>query len=301
MPDASLADVGPYVPDAPVRFGTSSFSWKDWVGPFYPPGTPPGAFLKEYARHFDTVEVDATYYAIPNARVVDGWGEKTPEGFLLCAKFPKEVVHGGTEARPDARRVLSPDATYEARDEFLDVMRRIQPRLGPLVLQFPYFNRSAFPSVGPFLERLDAFLRDLPRDGLRFAVEVRNAAWVRQGLRDVLERNDVSMVLVDQAWMPHGDEVEKRFDPVTAPPAYVRLLGDRTAIERITKTWEKEVVDHAPRLERWASLLVRMMDRGVRSLVFVNNHYAGHAPTTVRRLMKAFQRARDRGDAAREG
>lgn len=278
----------PYAPGAPVRWGTSSFSSEDWVGPFYPPGTEAGAMLSHYARVFDTVEVDSTWYALPAARTVDGWAEKTPEGFLLCAKFPRSIVHGGSGPRPDARLVLEPDATYEVRDTFLERMRRLGPRLGPLVLQFPYFNREAFPSAGPFLERLDRFLRDLPRSGLTYGVEVRNKAWVTPALREVLARHGTLLVLVDQAWMPHGDEVEARMDPVTGPLCYVRLLGDREAIEKVTTTWGREVVDQGPRLERWARLLVRLMDRGVTSLVYANNHYAGHGPATARRLRDLF-------------
>ncbi len=278
-----------------ARFGTSSFSSKDWVGPFYPLGTQPAAFLGTYAQIFDTVEVDSTYYAVPSARTVDGWARKTPESFLISAKFPRDIVHAGKGSRPDARFVLDPDSTYEIRDDFLDVIQRLGPRLGPLVLQFPYFNREAFPSAGPFLERLDRFLRDLPRaDHLRYAVEVRNKAYVTKRLRDLLAGHDVSFVLVDQAWMPHGDEVEKKMDPVTSEVCYIRLLGDRKAIEQLTTTWGKEVLDQGPRLERWASLIVRLMDRGVRVLVYVNNHYAGHGPATVKRLMELTRRARDR-------
>ncbi|MCA9315964.1 MAG: DUF72 domain-containing protein [Planctomycetes bacterium] len=282
-----------YDPDALVRLGTSSFSSKDWVGAFYPVGTPPGAFLELYAQQLDAVEVDSTYYGLPRPSVVDGWARKTPEGFLLTAKFPRSIVHGGQGAKPDGRLVLAPDATYEDRDQFLATMRRLGPRLGPLVLQFPYFNRQVFPSAGPFLERLDTFLADLPRDGLRYAVEVRNKSWVTQKLLDILARHDVSFVLVDQAWMPLGDELAEAFDVVTAPPVYIRLLGDRNAIEAITKTWDKEVIDHADRLERWAQLVVSFMKRGIKSLVFVNNHYAGHAPTTVRRLKSAIEKKLD--------
>jgi len=289
MPLPPAPPLTPYAPAAPVRFGTSSFSSPDWVGSFYPAGTSAGAMLACYARVFDTVEVDATWYALPSAATVAGWAAKTPEGFLLSAKFPRSIVHGGENARPDGRLVLDPDSTYETRDTFLDRMRRLGSRLGPLVLQFPYFNREAFPSAGPFLERLDRFLADLPRPGFVYGVEVRNKAWVTPQLREVLARHGAILVLVDQAWMPHGDEVEARFDPVTGPLAYLRLLGDREAIEKVTTTWEKEVLDQAPRLERWARLLVRLMDRGVKSLVYVNNHYAGHAPTTVRRLRERFE------------
>lgn len=284
----------PYDPDALVRLGTSSFSSADWVGPFYPQGTPSAGFLEYYAQHFDAVEVDSTYYGLPRPSVVDGWARRTPPGFLLTAKFPRSIVHGGSGARPDARLVLDPDATYEDRDLFLSTMARLGERLGPLVLQFPYFNRSAFPSAGPFLERLDRFLADLPRGTHRFAVEVRNKAWVTQRLLDLLARHDVSFVLVDQAWMPHGDELAKRFDVVTAAPVYIRLLGDRKAIEALTTTWEKEVIDQGERLARWARLIASFMTRGIQSLVFVNNHYAGHAPTTVRRLRDAIEAERQR-------
>lgn len=285
-----------YDPTALVRLGTSSFSSEDWVGPFYPPGMKAGAFLEYYARQFDCVEVDATYYAIPRRSVVDGWAERTPEGFLLCAKFPHSIVHGGTGAHPEGRVVMDPASTYEDRDLFLETMARLGPRLGPLLLQMPYFNRSAFPSVGPFLERLDRFLGDLPRDGFSYAVEVRNKPWIAAPLLTLLRKHGASFVLQDQGWMPHGDELAARFDVITGSDVYVRLLGDRQAIERITKKWDKEAIDQGPRIERWAELIAGFVHKAVRTLVFVNNHYAGHAPTTTRRLRDAIVTRLDGGN-----
>jgi len=298
--DAASPEFPIYEPGAKVRFGTSSFSSKDWVGPFYPPGTPPGDFLSTYATRFDAVEVDATYYAIPTRRMVAGWEAKTPSGFLFAAKFPRTIVHGGDQARPDARRVLDPDSTYEERDRFLDVMSALGPKLGALLLQFPYFNRAAFPSPGPFLERLDVFLRDLPRGDWTLGVEVRNRGWVTPDLRAVLERHQAALVLVDQAWMPHGDEVARRMDPVVGGRAYVRLLGDRERIEALTRTWDREVIDPGERLERWARLLAAFLTRDVTTLVFVNNHYAGHAPTTTRRLRALFEAERSNKAGSQE-
>jgi uncharacterized protein YecE (DUF72 family) len=119
---------------------------------------------------------------------------------------------------------------------------------------------------------------------------------VSKALRDLLAARRAAMVLVDQAWMPHGDEVEARMDPVTADFAYARLLGDRKEIEAITKTFDREVIDRGDRLVRWADLLARFARRGVRTLVYVNNHYAGHAPTTTRRLKALFEERARRGD-----
>jgi uncharacterized protein YecE (DUF72 family) len=270
-----------------VRFGTSSFSSPDWVGSFYPAGTRPADFLRVYARSFDTVEVDATYYAVPSPRTVDGWAAKTPEGFVVATKFPRSIVHAGEAETPDPARVLVPAATDAERDLFLSTVERLGARRGPMVLQFPFFGRNVFATPAAFLDRLDAFLARLPR-GPSYAVEVRNADYVGRPLRECLAAHRVAMVLVDQAWMPHGDEVERDLDPVTADFAYVRLLGDRAEIEAMTKTFDREVIDRGERLARWARLLARLAARGVRTYVYVNNHYAGHGPTTTMRLKTLF-------------
>ncbi len=220
--------------------------------------------------------------------MVESWDEKTPEGFLLCAKFPRSIVHAGKGAQPDAARILDPDTVYRDRDVFLSNMARLGNKLGPLLLQFPYFNRQTFSRRGDFFERLDRFLADLPRE-FRYAVEIRNKAWLVPDFISLLRERDVSLTIVDQAWMPHGDELEGKLDFVTAPVVYLRLLGDRKRIEAITKTWDKEVIDQNERLDRWVTFLVRRVKDGVPVLVFVNNHYAGHAPATATRLREMFQ------------
>jgi len=277
-----------------IRFGTSSFSSKDWVGPFYPEGTPPADFLRLYADQFECVEVDATYYAIPSAATVDGWLDKTPGHFLLSAKFPRAVVHGGDDPRPDPAKLLIGDDALRACDRFLQVMARMGPKLGPLLIQFPYFNRSVFPGAGPFTERLAGFLDKLPKD-FRYAVEIRNAAWLKPAFADLCREKQVALTLVDQGWMPMPDELQDKFDPVTTGFAYVRLLGDRKEIEAITKSWGKEVIDRADKLRRWADILTGLSDRDIPTVVYVNNHYAGHAPETVRRLQEMFRQAQTTG------
>ncbi|MBS1260858.1 MAG: hypothetical protein MAG453_00174 [Calditrichaeota bacterium] len=268
-----------------VWFGTSSFSEKDWVGPFYPEGTQPREFLPYYATRFRTVEVDSTYYAIPRASTVDGWNERTPDGFLFAAKFPKSIVHGGEQAKPDPDKLLDSGATYPDRDRFLARISRLGRKLGPLVIQFPYFNKKTFASAGPFYERLARFLADLPRDVHdTYAVEIRNRRWLTGDYFAILREHRAAPVLVDQAWMPHGDEIAERHDPLTVDWAYIRLLGDRKKIEEVTTNWNREVVDHAASLTRWANLLRQMRTRASRILVYANNHYAGHAPATIRRL-----------------
>ena len=265
--------------------GTSSWSSKDWLGPFYPKGTRPGDFLAEYAKHFGAVETDATYYRVPSREMVRIWHDRLPDGFLMSAKFPRSICHAGEKALPDPTRILDLEGTARDRLDYLRAMSELKDKCGPLVLQFPYFNRQVFPSARPFLERLDRYLTALPPD-FRYAVEIRNKAWLTREFHEILCRNNVAMVLVDQAWMPHGDELPRRLDPLTTDFAYIRLLGDRKKIEAITKTWEKEVLDMGDRLARWVTLIHTLRDQVPETFAFVNNHYAGHAPTTVRRLLE---------------
>jgi uncharacterized protein YecE (DUF72 family) len=268
-----------------IRIGTSSFSSKDWVGPFYPEKMKPGEFLAYYSRLFDTVEVDATYYRVPSRRMVEGWVANTPDDFLMSAKFPKVIVHAGDGPRPDTKLLLSKEHTYDSRDMFLDAMSLLGKRLGTMILQFPYFSKQHFSSGEEFFEKLDNFLSDLPV-GFKYGVEIRNRAWLKPEFVELLKNHGVTLVLADQAWMPHADEVEKMLDPVTSDQLYIRLIGDRKEIESITKSWEKEVIDRSESMQRWVDFLTRMHRRQIDALVYINNHYAGHAPATARTLFQ---------------
>lgn len=267
------------------RFGTSSWGEKGWVGAFYPSGLAPKDFLSYYATKFDTVEADNTYYAIPSPELVDGWLRKTPEGFTLSAKFPRSIVHGGNGPRPDGRTVLSLDHIAGERDQFLEVMHRLGPRSGPLVLQFPYFNRGAFAEAGPFLERLDRFLATLP-DDFRYAVEVRNKGWVDEPLLGILREHRAALVLVELPYMPWPWRLSQRLDLITTDFVYARLIGDRKATDALTKTFDSIVLDKDRELDSWADLLAPAAAQATEVFAYANNHYAGHGPDTIRDLAR---------------
>jgi uncharacterized protein YecE (DUF72 family) len=266
-----------------LRFGTSSWSEKSWAGVFYPPGLPPGEWLRHYATQFDTVEADVTYYRVPDERLVRGWDEKTPPGFTLCAKFPRAIVHGGEGAVPDPGKVLVPEAVSAELEQFLASMALLGAKCGPLVLQFPYFNRSVFAEPGVFLERLARFLGVLPRD-FRYAVEIRNKAWIGSELLALLRAHRAALVWVEIGYMPHPERLARGLDLVTTDFAYARLIGERAAIEQRTETFDRVVVDKQASLERWSRLLRATLERVPETFAFANNHYAGHAPATIRQL-----------------
>jgi uncharacterized protein YecE (DUF72 family) len=265
------------------HFGTSSWSEKSWLGPFYPKGTKPADYLTYYATQFDTVECDATYYRVPTRDLVRGWERKTPDGFVLSAKFPRSIVHGGESQKPDGTKVLKASVVKEDTKRFLDAMGELGKKCGPLVLQFPYFNRTAFESLDEFSERLEPFLEKLPKD-FRYGVEIRNKNWLVPELTKVLKRHKAALVLVDLVYMPHPSDLE--IDLVTSDFTYVRLIGDRKAVEAKTETFDKVVIDQGARLKRWAKL-IRDFTPGVREVyAYANNHYAGYAPETIREIAR---------------
>ncbi|MEM8882621.1 MAG: DUF72 domain-containing protein [Planctomycetota bacterium] len=264
--------------------GTSSWSEKSWVGSFYPDQTQPRDFLGYYATQFPAVEADVTYYRIPSRSMVQGWRDRTPDDFRLCAKFPRSIVFGGDGPKPEGEKVLVPAHVQGDTEMFLDHMSGLGEKCGPLVMQFPYFNKQAFESPAPFLDRLHAYLESLPRD-FRYAVEVRNKWWVNDKLLDVLRQFDVAFVLVELGYLPHPADVAGKRNVVTSDFIYARLIGDRKAVDEKTKTFDKLVLDKGDSLDRWADLLQGLLEEVPAAYVFANNHFAGHGPATVRDLV----------------
>lgn len=272
-------------------YGTSSWSEKSWRGVFYPKEVAPGDWLGWYSTRFPSVEADSTYYAVPTRERVRAWATRTASGFVISAKFPRSIVHGGEAAAPDPAKVLVWEHVGADAERFVDTMAILGGKLGVLALQFPYFNQSCFSGCAPFLERLEAFLARLPRE-LRVAVEIRNKHWIRAELLECLRRARAGFVLADVVYMPHPDELPPALDLVTADFVYVRLIGDRKLVESRTQTFDKVVVDQSARLARWARTIDALLPRVPEVMAYANNHFAGHGPTTIRELAALLRRER---------
>jgi uncharacterized protein YecE (DUF72 family) len=259
----------------PVRIGTCGWSYKEWSGVFCPDGLGAGGFLSFYAERYPVVEVDSTFYRSPSRKTVEGWRDRTPDGFGFSLKVPQAITH---------EKVLL-DCRAEVRD-FLSAARVLGDKLLCCVLQFGYFNRAAFADLGAFLARLGPFLDAWPKD-VPLAVEVRNKTWLTPTLADCLRARQAVLVLADQVWMPSPLEVLHRLDAVTGPFAYVRLLGDRNAVDALTPTLDHVVIDRSDQLRADAEA-IRLLRGRVRVFVYVNNHFAGYAPATVEQLRQAL-------------
>jgi uncharacterized protein YecE (DUF72 family) len=263
-----------------ILLGTSAFTANGWEGSFYPPGMKSRDFLSYYATQFPTVEVDSTFYGCPSASTVSNWSARAPEDFLFCVKVPQVVTHD--------KALMDCDSEFE---EFVKTMDILGPKLGPMVFQFPSFDRWKFPKQESFLAVLAPFLKKVPADH-QFVVEIRNKNWLDGRFADVLREHNVALALTDTSFMPRPWELKQKFDLVTADFGYVRWLGDRKGIEKQTTTWGKTVIDRTSDLKNWVHLLKEMVNnKKIRKLfAFANNHYAGHGPGTVKLFMDLWGR-----------
>jgi uncharacterized protein YecE (DUF72 family) len=259
---------------AELRIGTSAFTAEGWERTFYPTGIAAREQLSYYATQFDTVELDNTFYRTPAISTVQGWYAKTPPGFIFAAKVPQVITH---------EKVLV-DCEEDLK-HFLESMDELREKLGPLLFQFGYFNKSKFKSGAEFLARLKPFLKKLPK-GYQFAVEIRNKYWLDARFVETLRENGVALALIDQSWMPRPWEMKEKFDLITADFTYVRWLGDRKGIEEQTKSWDKTVVDHTSDLKGWVDVFIKFFFRNIKIFAFANNHYA-----LCRRRHKAYNAA----------
>jgi uncharacterized protein YecE (DUF72 family) len=264
--------------DVPGLFlGTSSFAADGWPGTFYPEGMKSSDYLRHYARTFKTVEIDSTYYGPPSPSTVAKWRDKTPPDFIFSAKVPQVITH--------EKMLVDCDAELT---QFLDAMAILSDKLGPLVLQFPFFDRWKIPDQRHFLSVLEPFLKKLST-GYKFAVEIRNRSWLDARFADVLRKYKVSLVLQDLSSMPRPWEYRQQFDFITADFAYVRWLGDRKCIEEQTQVWDRTVLDRSADLINWIVLFRQFLSRDLKVFAYANNHYAGHGPGTIKLFWSLYK------------
>ncbi len=161
-----------------ARVGTSGYNYPEWKGTFYPPDLSAARMLPYYAERFSTVEINATFYRMPNARTVAGWAAATPEGFIFVLKAPKRITH-------DARlRDVDEPLRY-----FCDTARMLGPKLGPFLFQLP-------PNFKKDTSRLAGLLALLP-PGLTAAFEFRHASWFSDDVYDLLRTKDMALCIAD--------------------------------------------------------------------------------------------------------
>jgi uncharacterized protein YecE (DUF72 family) len=241
-----------------LHLGTIGWSYDFWKGLFYPAKAASRDFLAYYARHFNTVEVDSTFYRLPTERTVRNWAVQTPEGFLFSLKFPQLITH--------VKRLCDCQSDTAV---FLDRVGLLGRKLGCLLLQFPpNFTATHW-------QDLATYLQELPK-GHRYVVEVRNKSWLNKDFYALLRDNGVALAWSEKSLMAEVSEV-------TADFLYMRWEGDRKAVNG---TSGKIEVDKTADLQRWADKLKPFWERNLAVFGYFGKYYSGYPPSDVRFLQQ---------------
>jgi uncharacterized protein YecE (DUF72 family) len=228
----------------PIRIGCSGWNYQHWRnGVFYPPRLAPRRWLDFYARHFDTVEVNSTFYRLPRERAVANWGRETPAGFLFAVKMSRYVTH--------VKRLRDLPPSLDLFYSRIHPLVR-SPKLGPVLWQLPgTFRRDD--------ERLAHALESLPEG--RHCFEFRHESWFVDEIYELLSRHGVALVI--------GDTPRRPFQAheLTADWTFVRFHHGTRG--RYSNYSERELEEWAQRIERWG--------RSVDVYAYFNNDRNGYA------------------------
>ncbi len=197
-----------------LHVGTSGYNFPEWKGSFYPPKLPSAKWLEYYAQQLGTVEINYTFYRMPSDKTVAGWDAATPESFTFVLKAPQKITHNARLRNVDEPLRL-----------FLDTVRKLHAKLGPVLFQLP-------PNFKKDLARVGDLLTQFPSD-VRAACEFRHASWWSDDVYELLRSTNTALCIADTA---EGTTPEV----ATADFGYVRLR-DEGYSEAGLREWSQRV------------------------------------------------------------
>lgn len=237
-----------------IYFGTSGFSYDDWVGPFYPQKSPKKDWLSYYAQEFNACEINSTYYALPGPKTFLSMLKKVQPGFLFVIKAHQKITH----ERGDNQEI------YKGFTGILRFLKEVGA-LGGTLAQFPFsfhYNQENCAYLLSVVEKL----HDFP-----IVIEFRHKAW-----------------LVDEPPLPN---LLPPMAIVTSKIGYVRFHGRNTAKWwRHEFAWERYDYTYTDdELREWAPKIKDMESKAEKMFVFANNHWKGQAVNTIRQMKRLIE------------
>jgi uncharacterized protein YecE (DUF72 family) len=293
---------------ARIRIGTASWTDPGFVQDWYPAKLPKNQLLTWYAQHFDFVEVNSSFYSIPNARVVEGWCRQTPDDFVFDVKLFKLLSRHSTEAKflpPDLRAKagagpkaeLSPELETLVAERFLSEVQPLRRagKLGAFLLQLSPSFRPKTSDLSELNPLIELFSQE------KLAIELRNRDWMDEKRKEdtiqFFSKKHVCLVGVDAPESEHFTVIPFS-DVVTNPDlAYWRFHGrdeeafvkGRTVAERFDYDYSKEEIEQiAEKVEAVAPKAKEL------HLVF-NNNRSNYAPKAAAQLLDIIQKNRQLG------
>ena len=256
-----------------LYIGCAVWSYKGWVGSFYPPKTQPRDFLSLYTRKFNTVEGNTTFYAVPQAKTVTSWSERMGEGFLFCPKLPKTITHQG---------LLEPK--IKEADQFFQVMSDLQDNLGLVFAQLP-------PSYSPnYATDLEAFLSHFC--DRKLALEVRHPQWFdpenQESLDFLLRVSNITKVLLDTRPIYNCNDDPQINSQRRKPklPLQPVVTSDSVMVRFIS---HPQAELNQSYLAKWATQVKAWLEQDLTIYFFVHCPIEDYSPQTARYFLNLLE------------
>ena len=237
--------------------GTIGYSYKDWVGAFYPAGASQREYMPYYSKYFNSVEIDTTFHSLPRLSAVETWYAFTPPEFKFTLKTPRTITHD-----------LGLRGVQGLMNEFIDALYPLKEKVGPLLIQLP----PSFTQAN--LNLLSEFIDSLPQTH-RYAVEFRHASWYNDRTAQLLSQHQICWVSID------FPDVPKRIIPTT-DFLYLRWIG----VNNMYHYHSYERVDKNEQLSWWLNAINEFKTKIPTVYGYFNNDYTGFAAGSCKRFMQ---------------
>jgi len=283
------------------RIGTCSWKYDSWKGLIYDAekNYEPNDYLKDYAEHYNTVEIDQWFWSLfptgaklPNPETVKIYSESVPNDFLFTVKAPNAITltHYYAKQSSQYQHVANKPNGYfldvNLLKRFLELLQPMGKKLGPIMFQFEYLNYKKMPTLEAFVDQLAEFFDHAPK-GFNYAVEIRNPNYLKPVYFDFLTHANIIPVFIEGYYLPSISEVVEKFDVSSHSMMIIRLMGpDRQKIEKLTgKRWDRIAAPKDGSLRSVAQIVGKQIEEKRQVVVNVNNHYEGCAVLTINRLI----------------
>jgi len=278
-----------------IRIGTCSWKYDSWRGLVYPE-TGKINYLQEYAKKYNTVEIDQWFWSLfgetsvrlPEEKTVREYLEVIPEDFEFTIKIPNSITLTHF-FNPNKNAPLKTNSHFLSPDIFEKFLEKIQPlknNLGVLIFQFEYLNKKKMKSQLEFQDLFSAFISACPDDHT-YALEIRNPNYLNEKYFEFLLQNNLKTVFMQGYYMPEIVETYNQYQEFVKNLTVIRLMGrDRKEMEAKTRgEWNRIAELKDEELEDISSMIKHLRSEDVKVYININNHYEGSAPRTIEKML----------------
>jgi uncharacterized protein YecE (DUF72 family) len=281
-----------------IHLGTCSWKYESWRGIIYPESDKFN-YLEEYAKHYDTVEIDQWFWSlfgekikIPSRKDVIDYNNSVPDNFRFTIKAPNSITltHHYKKSKTEE---LIPNPFFlsnELYEEFLESIKELHSKIGMIMFQFEYLNKQKMSSQQEFLVRMKEFISKIPKD-IPVAIEIRNPNYLNKIYFEFLNEMKIYNVFLQGYYMPPIWSVYDKFKKYINDKVVIRLHGpNREDMELKSEgNWNKKISPKDDELIKVVELLRDLEKRKVETYLNVNNHYEGSAPLTIQKIQSLLK------------